>query len=155
MKDNHLETFPLEYQTSISTLHNLLTVECCLKFVIVSETYIWCGLYIWMSFVFETWLTLLFPLHTVQSVTSVTQLCPTLCDCWTAACQASLSITNSQSLLKLMCIESMMLSNHLILCHPLLLLPSSLSQNQSLFQWVSSSHQVSKVLEFQFQHQSF
>ena len=44
----------------------------------------------------------------------------------TAACQASLSITNSQSLLKLMSIESMMPSNHLILCHPLLLLPSIL-----------------------------
>ena len=43
---------------------------------------------------------------------------------WTAACQASLSITNSQSLLKLMPIESVMPSNHLILCHPLLLLPS-------------------------------
>ena len=43
---------------------------------------------------------------------------------WIAACQASLSITNSQSLLKLMSIESMMLSNHLILCRPLLLLPS-------------------------------
>ena len=42
----------------------------------------------------------------------------------TAACQASLSITNSQSLLKLMCIALMMPSNHLILCHPLLLLPS-------------------------------
>ena len=42
---------------------------------------------------------------------------------WTAACQASLSITNSQSLPKLMSIESLMLSNHLILCHPLLLLP--------------------------------
>ena len=41
-----------------------------------------------------------------------------------AACQASLSITNSRSLLKLMSIESVMLSNHLILCHPLLLLPS-------------------------------
>jgi len=40
---------------------------------------------------------------------------------WTAACQASLSITNSQSLLKLMSIESVMPSNHLILCHPLLL----------------------------------
>ena len=39
-------------------------------------------------------------------------------------CQASLSITNSQSLLKLMFIESVMPSNHLILCHPLLLLPS-------------------------------
>ena len=41
-----------------------------------------------------------------------------------AACRASLSITNSWSLLKLMSIESLMLSNHLILCHPLLLLPS-------------------------------
>ena len=43
---------------------------------------------------------------------------------WTAAHQASLSITNSWSLLKLMPIESVMPSNHLILCHPLLLLPS-------------------------------
>ena len=43
---------------------------------------------------------------------------------WTAACQASLSITNSRSLLKLMSIESVMPSNHLILCCPLLLLPS-------------------------------
>ena len=43
---------------------------------------------------------------------------------WTAACQASLSTTNSQSLLKLMSIESVMSSNHPILCHPLLLLPS-------------------------------
>ena len=43
---------------------------------------------------------------------------------WTAACQASLSITKSQSLLKLMSMESVMPSNHLILCHPLLLLPS-------------------------------
>ena len=44
---------------------------------------------------------------------------------WTAARQASLSITNSQSLLKLISIESVMPSNHLILCHPLLLSPSS------------------------------
>ena len=43
---------------------------------------------------------------------------------WTAACQASLSITNSQSFLKLMSIELVMPSNHLILCHPLLLLLS-------------------------------
>ena len=43
---------------------------------------------------------------------------------WIAARQASLSITNSQSLLKLMSIESVMPSNHLILCHPLLLMPS-------------------------------
>ena len=45
---------------------------------------------------------------------------------WTAAHQASLSITNSQTWLKLMSIESMMSSDHLILCHPLLLLPSIL-----------------------------
>ena len=45
---------------------------------------------------------------------------------WTAAHQASLSITNSRSLLKLTSIESVMTSNHLILCHPLLLLPSTL-----------------------------
>ena len=50
---------------------------------------------------------------------SVARSCPT----WTAACQASLSITNSRSLLKLMFIESVMPSNHL-LCHPLLLMPS-------------------------------
>ena len=43
---------------------------------------------------------------------------------WTAAHQASLSITNSQRLFKLMSVESVMSSNHLILCHPLLLLPS-------------------------------
>ena len=47
---------------------------------------------------------------------------------WTAACQASLSITNSQSLLKLMSIESVMPSNLLILCHTLLLLPSIFPQ---------------------------
>ena len=45
---------------------------------------------------------------------------------WTAAHQASLSITNSWSLLKLMSIESVMTSNHLILCYPLLFLPSIL-----------------------------
>ena len=43
---------------------------------------------------------------------------------WTAVHQASLSITNSWNLLKLMSIELVMLSNHLILCHPILLLPS-------------------------------
>ena len=132
----------------------------------------------------------------------------------TVAHQASLSITNSQSLLKRMSIQSVMPSNHLILCLPLLLLPSiqfssvtqscqtlcdpmncsmpglpvhhqlleftqthvhwvgdaiqpshplsspsppapNPSQHQGLFQWVSSSHQVAKVLEFQLQHQSF
>ena len=56
-------------------------------------------------------------LSPVQSLSHV-RLFATL---WTAACQASLSITNSQRLLKLMYIELVMPSNHLILCHPLLL----------------------------------
>ena len=55
---------------------------------------------------------------------SVAKLCPTLCDPWTAASQASLSFTISWSLFKLMSIESVMLSNSLIVCHPLLLFPS-------------------------------
>ena len=55
---------------------------------------------------------------------SVIQLCPILCDLMDSSSQASLSISNSQSLLKLMSIESVMPSKHLILCHPLLLLPS-------------------------------
>ena len=55
---------------------------------------------------------------------SVAQSCPTLCDPWTAARQASLSFTISWSLLKLMSIESVKPSNHLIFCCPFLLLPS-------------------------------
>ena len=59
---------------------------------------------------------------------------------WTAACQASLPIKNSQSLLKLMSIKSVMPSNHLILCHPFLLRPSILPNirvlsNESLL-WI-------------------
>ena len=68
---------------------------------------------------------------------------------WIAAPQASLSITNSRSSLRLTSIESVMPSSHLILCRPLLLLPPNPSQHQSLFQWVNSSHEVAKVLEFQ------
>ena len=47
---------------------------------------------------------------------------------WTAACQASLSFTISQSFLKLLCIESIMPSNHIILCHPILPLPSIITR---------------------------
>ena len=55
---------------------------------------------------------------------SVTQSCPTLETPWTVARQVSLSITNSCSLLKLMSMKTVMPSNHLILCHSLLFLPS-------------------------------
>ena len=72
---------------------------------------------------------------------------------WTVECQASLSITNSQSLLKLMSIESVMPIQP---SYPLSS-PSppafNLSQDQGLFKWVCSSHQVAEVLEFQLQHQ--
>ena len=78
---------------------------------------------------------------------------------WTAACQASLPITKYQSLLKLMSVESVMPSNYLILCHPLLFLPSVFvfffPQHQGLFHWVSSLYHVAKVLELQLQHQFF
>ena len=74
---------------------------------------------------------------------------------WIAARQASLSITNSWSLLKLMSTEPVMPSSHLILQHPLLLLPLISPSIRDLFQWVNSSHKVAKVLEFQLQHQSF
>ena len=64
-------------------------------------------------------------IHTLQSYQnrSVVQSCPTLCDPMIAARQASLSITNSRSSLRLTSIESVMPSSHLILCCPLLLLP--------------------------------
>ena len=60
------------------------------------------------------------PISSVQSLNRVQLFVTT----WTAARQASLSITYSQSLLKLMSLETVMPSHHLILCHPLLLLPS-------------------------------
>ena len=71
---------------------------------------------------------------------------------WTAARQASLSITNSQSFLKLIFIKLVMSSHILSPPSPPAL---NLSQHQGLFKWVSSSHKVARVLELQLQHQSF
>ena len=59
----------------------------------------------------------------MKSLSSVTQSCPTLCDPMNRSTPGLLSITNSRSSLKLMSIESVTPSSHLILCHPLLLLP--------------------------------
>ena len=72
---------------------------------------------------------------------------------WIAARHASLAITNSRSSPRLTSIESVMPSSHLILCRPLLL--PTIPPSMSLFQWVSSSHEVAKVLEFQLYHHSF
>ena len=82
----------------------------------------------------------LLSLFTFSSVqfSSVAQLCPTLCDPMNCSTPGSLSITNSQSSLRLMSRKSVMPSSHLILCRPLLLLPPNPSQ-----------HEVAKVLEFQ------
>ena len=80
------------------------------------------------------------------SVTSDSWLPP-----WTAAHQASWSFTFSQSLPKLMSIESVMLSNHLILCYPLLLLPSDFPASGSFPVRPSGG----QSMELQLQHQSF
>ena len=99
---------------------------------------------------FHTRISISFYISSVQSLSCIWLfLTP-----WNAACQASLSITSSRSSLKLMSIESVIPSNHLILCHPLLLCLQSSPASESL-KWVNSSYQVAKVLEFQLQHQSF
>ena len=85
---------------------------------------------------------------------SVTQSCLTLCDPTTAACQVSLSITNSEFTQT----HVHWVGDAISPFHPLLspFPPTfNLSQHQGLFQWVNSLHQVAEVLEFQLQHQSF
>ena len=85
---------------------------------------------------------------------SVAQSCPTLfnpMDCSTPGLPVPYHLPEFT---KFMSIESLMPSNHLVLCCPLLLVVS-LSQPQGLFQWVGSLHQRAKVLELQLQPQSF
>ena len=89
----------------------------------------------------------------MQCCCSVAESCPILYDPVDCSTQAPVSFTISQSLLKLMSVESVMPSNRLILCCPLLLLPSSFPSiclqsfpASGLFHWVSSLHQVAKVL---------
>ena len=77
-------------------------------------------------------LCFIFPsIYTFSSVQSLSHV-QLFATPWTATCQASLSITNSWSLLKLMSIESVIKSNHLILCHPLLL-PTSIFPSIRVF----------------------
>ena len=84
---------------------------------------------------------------------SITKLYLTLCDSWTVASQAPLSSTISQNLLKFMNFKSIVLSNHLILCHPLLM-PSCFLGIWVFFEWIGSLHQVAKVLDLQLHYQS-
>ena len=71
---------------------------------------------------------------------------------WSATHQFSLLSTISWNLLKFMSMESVMLSNHLILGHPPSPFVFSLSQHQGLIQWVSFSYLVARILELQLQH---
>ena len=90
--------------------------------------------------------------HSVQSLSHV----PLFLTPWTAAHQASLSITNSQSLLKHMSIVLVMPSNHLILCRPLLLPPSIFPSSRVFSNESVLCIRWPKYLsEFQLQHQSF
>ena len=74
---------------------------------------------------------------------------------WTASCQASLSITSSWSLLRLMSIKSVKPSHHLILCHPLLLLPSVFPSITSFSNESVLHIRWSKYWSISFTHQSF
>ena len=74
---------------------------------------------------------------------------------WTAAQQATLSIANSQSLLKLLPIELVMPSNHLIFCHPLLLLPSIFPRIRLFSSELIFHIRWLKISTIQLQHQSF
>ena len=80
---------------------------------------------------------------------SVSKLCPTLCTYMDCSTPGYSSLTISWSLLKFISVELMMPSSHLILCHPFLLLPS-VFPSMRIF-----SHEVSKILRFKLQHQSF
>ena len=96
-----------------------------------------------------------YPVHAMVQFSSVQSLSHVrlFVTPWIAAHQASLSITNSQSSLRLTSNESVMPSSHLILCRPLLLL-SPIPPSINLFQWVNSLHEVARVLEFDLQDHS-
>ena len=86
---------------------------------------------------------------------AVAKLCLILCDSMDCSMTFFCVLHYFLEFLKFTSIASVMLFNHLILCRPLLLCLQFFSHHQGLFQWVSSSHQVAKILELQVQHQSF
>ena len=102
------------FYSTISTLPWPVSHFCDLHFHLVSFKFLLSSLSFW---------TLILPYLAVSSVQSLSHVW-LFVTAWTAARQTSLSITNSWSLPKPISIESVMPSNHLILCHPLLLLPS-------------------------------
>ena len=143
----------LYYTASNLVLGSILIVSALLNSFLRHGWNFFISIYIILS------IFLFFIFSSVQSCSCV-QLFATP---WIAACQASLSITNSQSSLKLMSIESVMPGSCRDIETSSCLYPLSSpsppalnpSQHQSLFQWVNSSHEVTKVLEFQLYHKSF
>ena len=104
----------------------ILACDCLSQLVgsiYISNTFYYIYIYFLVKYVILYWKKIYLTLVQFSSVQSLSHVwlfeTP-----WTAACHASVSITNSQSLLKLMSITSVMPANHLTLCHPLLILPS-------------------------------
>ena len=125
------------FKNSLKSLYSIITYFC-LRFIHMHKRNLKIGKHVYQMFfpdcsVVDGWFlyfslflsVFLMLLQLIIQFSSVTQLCLNLCDPMNRS-QASLSITNSWSLLKLMSIESVMPSSHLILCRPLLLLPSIL-----------------------------
>ena len=108
---------------------SLFIFQCLQRSISISHRESFCHLLAGKSFAFKLWPCILkwyyytCYSHIISSVQSLSRV-QLFAIPWTAACQVSLSTTNSQSLLKLMSIESVMPSNYLILYRPLLLLPS-------------------------------
>ena len=117
-------------------LMSIIQINLCLLFIVIGSFASLCFIIVFSS---------------VQSLNRVL-LFATL---WTAACQACLSITNSQSLPKLMSIEWVMPSNHLILHCPLLLLPSIFPSIRVFSKESALCIRWPKYWSFSFQHQSF
>ena len=118
------------------------------KIIVIFSKLLW-----WVNFSNNKFIHLLSFMHQNRSDQSLSRV-RLFATPWIAARQASLSITNYWSSPRLMSIESVMQSSHVILSTLSPPAPNP-SQHQSLFQWVNSSHEVAKVLEFQLQHQSF
>ena len=142
----HKHIHTLAFFKKIKTKQHSIVESCLLMFVVLFWQFKWYDLRQIIKFFRPQ-----FQFSSVESLSRV-QLFATP---WTAACQASLSITSSWSIPKLMSIESVMPSNHLIICCPPSPPAFNHSHHQGLFKWVSSLHQVAKLLEFEVQHQSF
>ena len=150
--------FPFLWALSQENIfHELVYSADCLCVLLRSKLRCWwsisfsCVSLFYFAFLFTVFSNVI-PTHSIQ-FSSVAQSCLFETP-WTSAHQSSLSITNSQNLPKLMSIESVMPSNHLILCHPLFSRLQSFPASES-FPWIGSSHQVAKALAIQLQHQAF